>query len=71
MLKGNELLDNGFRLMHAVGRASRYEPTFVNIKYNGNKDSDNWVAFVGKGVCFDSGGLNIKTSTNLVIQPLE
>lgn len=48
--------------MHAVGRASINEPTFVNMKYNGNPDSDQWVAFVGKGVCFDAGGLNIKTS---------
>lgn len=62
VFKGDELLDNGFRLMHAVGRASDNAPTFVNLKYNGNKDSDDWVAFVGKGVCFDTGGLNIKTS---------
>lgn len=47
--------------MHAVGRASRNEPTFINLKYNGNPQSDKWVAFVGKGVCFDAGGLNIKT----------
>ena len=67
VFKGKELLDNGFRLMHAVGRASDNEPTFVNIKYNGNKDSNDWVAFVGKGVCFDAGGLNIKTSKNIFI----
>ena len=48
--------------MHAVGRASDNVPTFVNLKYNGNKECNDWVAFVGKGVCFDSGGLNIKTS---------
>lgn len=53
--------------MHAVGRASINEPTFVNMKYNGNPDSDEWVAFVGKGVCFDAGGLNIKTSNLYVI----
>ncbi len=48
--------------MHAVGRASKNAPTFINLKYNGNPDSDRWVAFVGKGVCFDTGGLNIKPS---------
>jgi len=48
--------------MHAVGRASKNAPTFINIKYNGNPDCDKWVSFVGKGVCFDSGGLNIKSS---------
>lgn len=53
--------------MHAVGRASKNAPTFVNLKYQGNPDSDKWVAFVGKGVCFDSGGLNIKTSNGFFI----
>jgi len=47
--------------MHAVGRASKNPPTFVNLAYNGNPDSDKWIAFVGKGVCFDAGGLDIKT----------
>ena len=62
MLRGEELLKEGFRLMHAVGRASKNEPIFVNIKYQGNPDSDKWLAYVGKGVCFDTGGLNIKSS---------
>jgi leucyl aminopeptidase len=47
--------------LHAVGRASKNIPAFVNLSYNGNPDSDKWVAFVGKGVCFDAGGLDIKT----------
>lgn len=53
--------------MHAVGRASKNEPVFINLKYHGNKDCDKWVSFVGKGVCFDSGGLNIKPSKNKFI----
>ena len=59
---GDELVKERFNLMHAVGRASKNKPVFVNIKYNGNPESDKWVAFVGKGVCFDAGGLNIKPS---------
>ena len=50
--------------MHAVGRASKNAPTFINIKYQGNPDSNEWIALVGKGVCFDAGGLNIKPSNN-------
>jgi leucyl aminopeptidase len=46
--------------MHAVGRGSQNVPVFINLKYHGNEASDKWVSFVGKGVCFDSGGLNIK-----------
>jgi leucyl aminopeptidase len=51
--------------LHAVGRASSNEPVFVNIAYRGNQNSDNFVAFVGKGVCFDSGGLDIKQSPDM------
>ena len=54
-------MNEGFRLLHAVGRASKNTPAFVNLAYNGNPDSDSWIAFVGKGVCFDAGGLDIKT----------
>lgn len=53
--------------MHAVGRASKNPPTFINLAYNGNPDSNKWVAFVGKGVCFDTGGLNLKTSKYFMI----
>ena len=51
--------------MHAVGRASKNEPAFINLCYNGNPDCDNWIAFVGKGVCFDTGGLNIKPTSSI------
>ena len=53
--------------MHAVGRGSNNEPVFVNIAYNGNPDSDAWISYVGKGVCFDTGGYNIKPSIFLFI----
>ena len=51
--------------MHAVGRASKNIPIFINITYLGNPDRDDFVAFVGKGVCFDSGGLDIKSAENM------
>ena len=51
--------------MHAVGRASLNEPIFINLSYNGNPNSDQYHALVGKGVCFDSGGLNLKPSTGI------
>ena len=34
--QGNELLEQGFRLLHAVGRASINQSAFVNLSYNGN-----------------------------------
>jgi len=42
--------------MHAVGRGSLNEPVFINLSYKGNPDSNEWISFVGKGVCFDTGG---------------
>jgi leucyl aminopeptidase len=63
VIKGDELKEKNFGLMHAVGRASKNPPAFINLSYRGNPESEEWVAFVGKGVCFDSGGLNIKSST--------
>ena len=48
--------------MHAVGRGSANEPVFINMAYRGNPDSNDWISFVGKGVCFDTGGYNLKPS---------
>ena len=61
-LTGDQLKKERFGLMHAVGRGSANEPVFINMAYQGNPDSDNWISFVGKGVCFDTGGYNLKPS---------
>jgi leucyl aminopeptidase len=61
VVKGNQLLDLGMNLIHAVGRAAETEPRAVFIHYVGNPDSDQIdLAIVGKGVTYDTGGLNIK-----------
>ena len=39
VIKGNQLLDEGFRLMHAVGRASLNEPIFINLFFTNNPNS--------------------------------
>ncbi|NPB05514.1 MAG: leucyl aminopeptidase [Aquificae bacterium] len=44
----------------AVGKGSATKPRFVHLVYRPNKGADKKVAFVGKGLTFDSGGLNIK-----------
>ena len=50
--------------MHAVGKGADYKtcpPTLLNLTYYGNPDKkDDMIAFCGKGVIFDTGGLNIK-----------
>jgi leucyl aminopeptidase len=66
VIKNDELEKEGLRLMHAVGRASINKPRMVNLCYNGNAQNTNWLAFVGKGLCFDSGGLNIKVASTQI-----
>ncbi|EGR31353.1 hypothetical protein IMG5_111970 [Ichthyophthirius multifiliis] len=60
-IQGDELLKQDLNLIHAVGKASQNPPTLINLTYRGNqKSKDIDIAFIGKGVCFDAGGLNIK-----------
>jgi leucyl aminopeptidase len=68
VISGDDLVKEGFRLMHAVGRASVNKPVFVNLSYQGDSTSNEWVAYVGKGVCFDTGGLDIKSGNSSLIQ---
>jgi leucyl aminopeptidase len=54
---GDDLLDAGFPMIHTVGRASSRAPRLLDISW-GNRGPK--LTLVGKGVCFDTGGLNIK-----------
>lgn len=47
-------------LLLAVSRASVHEPAFIIIEYQGNPASKHKTAIVGKGITYDTGGLNIK-----------
>jgi len=55
---GEALLKAGFPAVHAVGRASTRAPRLIEL--NWGRPSDPKLTLVGKGVCFDSGGLDIK-----------
>jgi leucyl aminopeptidase len=55
---GDELLKHNFPTIHAVGRASHRAPRLIELSWG--KSSDPKLAIVGKGVCFDTGGLNLK-----------
>lgn len=48
-----------------MGRGSSFDPALINMAYRGDPNSPKWVAFIGKGVCFDSGGLDIKSAEYL------
>jgi leucyl aminopeptidase len=55
---GDELLAHNFPAIHAVGRASHRPPRLIELTWGDEKHPR--VAVVGKGVCFDTGGLDIK-----------
>ena len=55
---GEELLSANFPAIHAVGRASHRPPRLVQVTWGDPRHPQ--VAIVGKGVCFDTGGLDIK-----------
>lgn len=60
---GEDLLQQNFPAVHLVGRASFKEPRVLVMDWG--KDSDPLVCLVGKGVCFDTGGNNVKPSTSM------
>jgi leucyl aminopeptidase len=65
IIEGEELRKEKLNLMWDVGKASIFKPRLVNLTYRGNPDSKEVIAYVGKGLCFDSGGLNIKTGNHM------
>lgn len=55
----------GMNALLGVGQGSYKESKMVIIKWNGGKKGDAPLAFVGKGVTFDTGGISIKPSANM------
>ncbi|MET0984420.1 MAG: leucyl aminopeptidase family protein [Steroidobacteraceae bacterium] len=62
---GDELLKQGFPAVHAVGRASESAPRVIDFTWG--QPSHPRVSLVGKGVCFDSGGLDIKPPQSMLL----
>jgi leucyl aminopeptidase len=61
---GDELLTNNLPLIHAVGRASTGEPRLIDLSWGDSKHPR--VTLIGKGVCFDTGGLDIKSDSAML-----
>ena len=60
---GDELLKDNFPTIHAVGRASHRAPRLIELTWG--KSGDPKVAVIGKGVCFDTGGLDLKPADGM------
>ncbi|WP_394176411.1 leucyl aminopeptidase family protein [Thalassotalea litorea] len=60
---GDDLLTENYPTIHAVGRASQHQPRLLDIRW-GDKQAPK-LTLVGKGVCFDSGGLDVKPAAGM------
>jgi leucyl aminopeptidase len=60
---GDALLEANFPTIHAVGRASHRAPRLIELTWG--KAGDIKLVVIGKGVCFDTGGLDLKPSDGM------
>ena len=63
VIKGRQLLTRNYPAIHAVGRASDDPPRLIDLTWG--KSTHPKVTLVGKGVCFDTGGLDIKSASGM------
>jgi leucyl aminopeptidase len=65
ILTGPELLARDYPLIYAVGAGSPREPRLIDLRW-GDRQAPR-VTLVGKGVCFDTGGLDLKPSAGMLL----
>ncbi len=63
-IMGDDLLSQNFPMIHAVGRASPRAPRLLDMRWGSEGPQ---LTLVGKGVCFDTGGLDIKPSAGMLL----
>lgn len=64
-IQGDDLLKQNLPMIHAVGRASAQAPRLVDLHWGNPEDPK--VTLVGKGVTFDTGGLDIKPAAGMLL----
>jgi leucyl aminopeptidase len=62
---GDDLLANNFPLIHAVGRASARAPRLIDLVWG--RSGSRQITLVGKGIAFDTGGLDIKPASGMAL----
>ena len=66
---GDDLLDQGHRMIHAVGRANPRAPRLIDLRWQkpGGRADAPTLTLVGKGITFDTGGLDIKPASGMLL----
>ncbi len=64
IITGDALLDHNFPMVHAVGRAATRAPRIMSFRWGNTGPA---ITLVGKGVCFDTGGLDLKPSAGMLL----
>ena len=65
-IQGDALLEQNYPMIHTVGRAAAQEPRLIDMRWTG-PGAKTAITLVGKGVCFDTGGLDIKPSSSMLL----
>ncbi|MBI4083771.1 MAG: leucyl aminopeptidase family protein [Candidatus Lambdaproteobacteria bacterium] len=66
-IRGDLLRSEGYGAIHGVGQAAEHPPALVAIEYGRQLGSTPLLAIVGKGVVFDTGGLDLKSSSGMAL----
>jgi len=65
ILGKKEMLKKGMGAILAVGQGSVQEPKLITVKYEGAGEKSPYIAYVGKGITFDSGGISLKPAADM------
>jgi len=64
VIRGDDLIAQNFPMIHAVGRAATQAPRLIDMQWG---ETGPTLTLVGKGVCFDTGGLNLKPAGGMAL----
>ena len=67
----SEMQEEGMGSFLAVAQGTPQDPKLVTVKYNGARNDAPPIALVGKGLCFDSGGISIKPPQNMELMKFD
>ncbi len=66
VLSENDLQSAGLNMIYAVGKGSVHPPRLLILKWNGKNEKESYpLCLIGKGVCFDAGGISLKPSRGM------